>query len=138
MGKLAYYLKGIEQLPNFRPIPVKFEMDGSTISTDIFLFLVFNGRSAGGFNMLARDAKIDDGKLDIIAIKACTVVDLISLFIKILRGEHLQDNNVIYLKTDKLNIDCDYEVETDIDGEAGPMFPVKLSVLHNFINIFVP
>ncbi|HBM75730.1 MAG TPA: lipid kinase [Clostridiaceae bacterium] len=138
LGKLAYYLKGLEQLPNFRPIPVKFETNDSVINSDIFLFMVFNGRSAGGFNMLAKDAKIDDGKLDMIAIKACTIVDLLPLFIKILKGEHLQDDNVIYIKTDRLNIDCDYKVETDIDGEAGPMFPVKFSVLHNAVNIFVP
>lgn len=138
LGKLAYYLKGLEQLPNFRPIPVKFVMDDSSIKADIFLFMVFNGCSAGGFNMLAKDARIDDGKLDIIAIKACTIVELIPLFIKILKGEHLQDSNIIYIRTDRLNIDCQYKVETDIDGEAGPMFPVSLSTIPGAVNVFVP
>lgn len=137
-GKLAYYLKGIEQIPNFRPIPVQFITEEKTINDNIYLFMAFNGCSAGGFNMLAKDAKIDDGKLDIVAIKACNVVDLFPLLIKILRGEHLQDSNIIYIKTNNIKINCDYYVETDIDGEAGPMFPVELNVIKNGIKLIVP
>lgn len=138
LGRFAYYIKGIEQLPNFRPIPVEFTTDENTINDNIYLFMVFNGCSAGGFNLLARDAKIDDGKFDMVAIKACALIDLIGLFIRILRGEHLQDNNIIYIRTDKLKIDCQYNVETDIDGETGPLFPVELEILHNAVDIFVP
>lgn len=137
LGKLAYYIKGIEQIPNFRPIPVKFVMEDTVYEENIYLFLVFNGCSAGGLNFLAREAKIDDGKLDLIAIRACNIVEILPLFIRILKGEHLQDNNVIYMRTDKLSIMCDYNVETDIDGEAGPMLPVELSTIHNAVNIFV-
>lgn len=138
LGKMAYYLKGIEQIPNFRPIPVKLVTGESIMEDSIYLFMAFNGCSAGGFNLLARDSKIDDGKLDLIAIKACNIVELLPLFIKILKGEHLSDSNVIYMRTGKIDIVCDYNVETDIDGEAGPTFPVNLSVIPEAINIFVP
>lgn len=138
LGRLAYYLKGLEQLPNFRPIQVQFIMDDSVINDSIYLFMVFNGCSAGGFNQLARCARIDDGKLDLIAIKSCPVIDLIGLLIKVLKGEHLKDSNVIYMRTDKLKINCEYHVEMDIDGESGPFFPVELSTLPGALDIFVP
>ena len=138
LGKLAYYLKGVEQLPNFRPIPSTFTTKQEVISEDIYLFMVFNGRSAGGFDMLAKGAKIDDGKIDLIAIKACPVMELIPLFFRILKGEHLTDDNVIYIKTDKLSKDCEIDVETDIDGEAGPHFPVDIEVIPKCLKIFVP
>lgn len=138
LGKLAYYIKGLEQLPSFRPIPIEIITEDNIINENIYLFLIFNGCSAGGFNLLAKDAKIDDGKLDIIAIKYCAIVDLISLFIKMLRGEHLQDNNVIFVRTNKLKINCRYNVETDIDGESGPMFPVEVDTIPQAINLFVP
>lgn len=138
LGKLAYYLKGVEQLPNFRPIPSTFTTYDSVIKEDIYLFMVFNGCSAGGFDMLAKGAKIDDGKIDLIAIKACPVMELIPLFFRILKGEHLTDDNVIYIRTDKLSIDCEIDVETDIDGEAGPHFPVDIEVIPKYLKIFVP
>jgi YegS/Rv2252/BmrU family lipid kinase len=138
LGKLAYYLKGLEQIPNFRPIPAEITTSDKTINENIYLFLVFNGCSAGGFNMLAKDALIDDGKLDVIAIKACLIMDLVALLIKVLRGEHLNDSNIIYLRTDSVRINCDIDIETDIDGEAGPLFPVDISVAPKAVNVFVP
>jgi lipid kinase, YegS/Rv2252/BmrU family len=138
LGKLAYYLKGLEQIPNFRPIPAEITTSDKTINENIYLFLVFNGCSAGGFNMLAKDALIDDGKLDVIAIKACLIMDLVALLIKVLRGEHLNDSNIVYLRTDSVRINCDIDIETDIDGEAGPLFPVDISVAPKAINVFVP
>lgn len=138
LGKLAYYIKGIEQIPNFRPIQVEMETDKETINENIYLFLAFNGRSAGGFDMLAKDALIDDGMLDVIVVKACVIMDLVPLFIKILRGEHLSDSNIIYMRTDRVKINCQNDIETDIDGEAGPNFPVDIGVLHKAVDVFVP
>lgn len=138
LGRFAYYLKGLEQLPNFKPIPVEFTTDQTVIKDNIYLFMVLNGCSAGGFNMLAKDARMDDGRFDLVAIKACAIIDLFGLFIRMLRGDHLQDGNVIYIKTDKIKIDCQYDVETDIDGESGPNFPVELELLPGALDIFVP
>lgn len=138
LGKLAYYIKGIEQIPNFRPIKVEMETEKEIINDYIYLFLVFNGCSAGGFDMLAKDALIDDGMLDVIAVRACLVVDLVPLFIKILRGEHLNDSNIIYMRTNRIKINCEYDIETDIDGESGPNFPVEIGVLPKAVNVFVP
>jgi len=138
LGKLAYYIKGLEQIPNFRPISAEFVTEECTIREKIYLFTVFNGCSAGGFNLLAKDAKIDDGKLDVIGVKACPLVELITLFIKLLKGEHLQDENIIYLKTDKISINCGHDIEMDIDGEPGPQLPVDISVIPGGISFFAP
>ena len=138
LGKLAYYLKGIEQIPNFKPIPLQFTTRNKTLNADVYLFIAFNGCSAGGFNLLGKNAVIDDGKFDLIAIKACNIIDLLPLFIKILRGEHLQDDNIIYIRSDKMKINSKYKIETDIDGEAGPLFPISLEIVPNIIDVFVP
>lgn len=138
LGKLAYYIKGLEQLPNFKPISAEFITDECCIREKIYLFTAFNGCSAGGFNLLAKDAKIDDGKLDVIAVKACPLVELITLFIKLLKGEHLQDENIIYFRTDKITVNCEHGVEMDIDGEPGPLFPVDISAIKGGISFFAP
>jgi YegS/Rv2252/BmrU family lipid kinase len=138
LGKLAYYIKGIEQLPNFKPISAEFVTPTRVINEKIYLFMVLNGCSAGGFNQLAKDALIDDGKLDVIAVRACPLIELLGLFIKILRGEHLSDSNLIYLRTDKLRINCLTHVETDVDGEPGPLFPVDISIIPGVMRFFVP
>lgn len=136
LGKMAYYLKGIEQLPNFRSIPVRIYHDGKTIRDMIYLFVILNGSSAGGFK-LAPDSTARDGLLDFVAVKACNIVELFNLFISMLRGEHLDSNNIIYLKGKSFIIECDENIETDIDGEAGPQFPLNVSISDKKLKVFI-
>lgn len=134
IGKLAYYIKGLEQLPNFRKLRINVESEHFTFNDDMYLTLVFNGQTAGNFN-LAYNAKIEDGALDVIIIKACAIRELIPLFIRILKGEHLEDPNVVYFKTDKLLIESDENIVTDIDGERGPDFPLNIECIKGGIKV---
>lgn len=137
LGKMAYYIKGIEQIPNFRAIPVTIKQNDNIIQASIYLFVILNGSTAGGFK-LAPGATARDGKLNLIAIKACSMVDLLNFFIKMLKGEHLESNSVIYLTGDKFSIECGEKLDTDIDGEAGPTFPLDIGVERRRIKVFVP
>lgn len=127
MGKLAYYIKGFEEATSFKKLKVKvtspdFEYDG-----DIYLMLVFNGQTAGNLK-LAYKAKVDDGELDVIIIKAVPITQSIALLIKILNRKHLEKTNeVIYFKTNKVRIECNEDIATDIDGEKGPDFPLDIT-----------
>lgn len=126
MGKLAYYVKGLEQLPYLRKIHIKVKSKEVTFDGDMYLMLVFNGQTAGNFK-LAYKAEVDDGYLDVLIIKAGMLKDMIALFIKMLRGEHLEDvSGLLYFKTESLEIECHDNIVTDIDGERGPEFPLKI------------
>jgi len=127
IGKLAYYVKGFEQLPNFRKLKIKVSSKEMNFDEDMYLMMVFNGQTAGNFN-LAYKAELDDGLLDVIIIKAVLIRDIIGLFIKLLRLEHLEDvPGIIYFKTDRLEIECFEDIVTDIDGERGPDFPITIT-----------
>lgn len=134
IGKLAYYLKGIEELPNFRKLKIKLTSKDCTYNDDMYLMLVFNGKTAGNFN-LATHAEVSDGKLDVIIFKAVAIIELIPLFIKLLKGEHLDSDKVVYFKTDKLYVECDEDIVTDIDGEKGPDFPLSIECVKGGIKV---
>jgi len=137
LGKLAYYLKGLEQLPNFRPFKVQINSLGKSINDSVFLFLVLNSSVAGGFAKVAPDAKIDDGKLDVLVIKSCSLPEIVSIFIKLLRGEHLNSPYLDYFQTDEVIISSEQVIETDVDGEAGPDFPLYIKVKQNKLKVFM-
>ena len=127
IGKLAYYVKGFEQLPNFRKLKIKVNSKEMTFDDDMYLMMVFNGKTAGNFN-LAYKAELDDGLLDVIIIRAVMLKDIIGLFIKMLRVEHLEDvYGITYFKTDRLEVECYEDIVTDIDGERGPDFPLLIT-----------
>ncbi|MCT4597773.1 MAG: YegS/Rv2252/BmrU family lipid kinase [Vallitalea sp.] len=139
LGKLGYYIKGVQQLPKFKKIRYKITRKSEVLDDYFYLFLVLNGKSAGGFNKLGVDAQIDDGYMDFIGIKACTINEVAILFGKILIGEHLQDKNIIYFKDDDINIECiegvDMFKESDIDGESGPEFPLHIEVKNKALKV---
>ena len=126
IGKLAYYVKGIEQIPTLRKLKIKVSSEDMQYDGDMYLMLVFNGQTAGNLK-LAYKSQIDDGLLDVIIIKAGMIKDTIGLFIKMLKGEHLEDvSGLLYFKSDKIEIECYEDIVTDIDGERGPDFPLTI------------
>lgn len=134
IGKLAYYLKGLEELPNFRRLKVRLKSKEIDYNGEMYLILVFNGETAGNFKLATR-ADVEDGYLDVIMIKAVPIIEILPLFIKILRGEHLDSNKVIYFKTNDVLIESNEDITTDIDGEKGPDFPLHIQCIKGGVKI---
>ena len=127
MGKLAYYIKGIEQLPNFKKLKIEVSSRQGSYDGEMYLMLIFNGQTAGNMKF-AYKSEIDDGLLDVIIIKAGMIKDMINLLFEMIRGEHLKNSKgLIYFKTDDIYINCNEDIVTDIDGERGPDFPLRIS-----------
>ncbi|MFZ7103990.1 MAG: YegS/Rv2252/BmrU family lipid kinase [Peptococcaceae bacterium] len=137
LGKLAYYLKGIEQLPHFHPIEINLKSAACSFKGQVYLFLVMNGRAAGGFPKVAPNAAMQDGLLEVLLFKPCLLPELVALFIKVVKGEHLNSPYIRYFQTKELTIACNTDLITDLDGEKGPAFPLKFSCLPGKIKVFV-
>ena len=140
-GKLAYYVKGIEELQNYQAMQLKVKIHDKIIENEYVLVLIFNGQAAGGFTRLAKEANIEDGVFDFIGIKKVEMHEIPMLFLKILQGEHLNDPNIDYFISDEIDIECkneDKQFITDIDGEEGPDFPLHIKVKKNLIRIYLP
>jgi YegS/Rv2252/BmrU family lipid kinase len=135
IGKLAYYLKGLEQIPNFRPLKFKVTSKENKFDGEIYLMLVFNGQTAGNLNF-AYKASLDDGFLDVIIIKTSKPGDIIGLLFDMFKGNHLDNSSsLIYYKTDEMIIESDENIVTDIDGEKGPDFPIKIVCIKHGLKV---
>ncbi|MGG7078290.1 YegS/Rv2252/BmrU family lipid kinase [Clostridium sardiniense] len=134
IGKLAYYIKGLEELPNFRKLDVKIRSKEYNYDGQMYLLLLFNGKTAGNLNLATR-ADIQDGMLDLILFKAVQVIELLPLFLKVLRGDHLDSEKVVYFKTNDVLIECEEDIVTDIDGEKGPEFPLRVQCIKGGIEV---
>ena len=138
LGRMAYYLEGLREVPKqmFNGINVKITSEEFSAEEEIFLFLVSNSSSIGGFKMLAPKAQVEDGLLDCIIIKKSEIQDALSIFINVLTGEHINHPNVKYFKTKKVTIESENEVQVDIDGEYGGTLPATFQVVHRSFRIF--
>lgn len=140
-GKLAYYVKGLEELHNYQAMNLMIETKEKTIEGKYLLVLIFNGKGAGGFNRLAKNASITDGKFDVVCIKNVDIFEIPRLFLKILQGEHFEDEGIEYLVTSQIDIQCYNQedgFETDVDGEIGPKFPLQVKLIKERFRFYMP
>ncbi len=135
LGVVSYYLRGIGELPNLRPIPVKITSDVYNATENIYFMLVMNGRSAGGFKKIAPTASVNDGLLDVVIFKEMPIMELMPLLLSLLSGNHADNKNVESFRTSKLLIESDELIGTDIDGEKGEALPLNIETLPNKIRI---
>lgn len=127
VGKLAYYIKGLEQIPNIRKLKVKIDSPNIKYDDFMYLMLIFNGKSAGNIKF-AQKSEADDGLLDIIIVKTDIMKNALNnLFIMLTKKDIYEMDGVICFKTDRLVVECEEDIVTDIDGEKGPEFPLKIS-----------
>ena len=138
-GKIAYYLKGVGQLPNLEPITLRISTHYQTIEDKFLFFVAINSSGAGGFDKLSVDAKINDGLLDFIGFKAMNLLEAAAVFMKLFNGEYLSDPNIIFLREQKINIETSAtNLDTDIDGEAGPEMPLSITCEPGALPLIVP
>ncbi|MFP3358998.1 diacylglycerol kinase [Planococcus citreus] len=138
LGQLAYYLKGIEMIPSIRSSRVRIEYDGQVFDDKAMMFLIGLTNSVGGFEKLAPDASINDGKFTLLILKELNMAEFIRVASLALRGEHLSDPHVLYVKASKISVTSNERVLLNLDGEFGGILPATFENLERHIEMFVP
>lgn len=138
LGQMAYYLKGIEMMPSVKAAHMKLEIDDEVFDGNAMMFLCALTNSVGGFEKLAPDSSLNDGKFTVIVLKECSLADFARLATLALRGEHLNDPLVIYRKASCVAIMSDEDVHLNLDGEYGGDAPATFQNLMRHIEVFVP
>lgn len=136
LGQLAYYMKSLERLPGLRPIHLRVQMDDETYDGQAMLCLITNSRSVAGFEQLAPQASVHDGKLDLLLVKPTNLGDMIRLVSLAIRGEHLGDERLIYRQVTRVELSSEEEVvDLNIDGEYGGSLPYTVQVMPQHLSV---
>ncbi len=138
LGQLAYYLKGIEMLPSIKATNLSIEYDGKLYEGETMLFLIGLTNSIGGFERLAPDASINDGLFSLLILKKVNLAEFIRIVTLAVRGEHVNDPNVIYTKANRVKVYSEEKVQLNLDGEYGGLLPAEFVNLYRHLEVFVP
>ena len=136
---MAYLAKGAELLPRVRKAPVRVVHDEGVFEGDISMFFAALTNSVGGFEKIAPDAKLDDGLFTLILVKTDNLFELIALLAIVANGKHLDDVNLEYIKTSKIEIEAlgGQSILLNLDGEYGGDAPVQFDNLKGHLDMYV-
>ena len=139
LGKVAYYLQGLKELPNIKSMQLKIETSKRVIEGEFLGFFIFNSKDAGGFKNIAKLASIDDGLFDLLAVKTGNILKLSTAAADLFNGKEIKNDNLIYMQDNffKITMKADLKEQyCDIDGEKGPAFPLKIELIPSAQKVF--
>ena len=138
LGKPAYYLQGLKELPKFKAVTFKVNANNLSFEIEAFLFIVLNSGVVAGMKNVADFAKIDDGELNFLAVKKCSPSKLLRISRKLFsnKGVNLNDENIFHLQAKKFVIASTTELTSDVDGEAGSNLPIEIDTIPQALEMF--
>jgi diacylglycerol kinase (ATP) len=119
-GRLAYLIGGAQALIDFDPVGATIMVAGAStpVTHRLYAFAICNSRLIGGGRLIAPEAIIDDGRLDVCLIEEMSALEFVALARKVADGDHVNDPRVIYLQSPSLEITLDRAVKVNTDGEV--------------------
>jgi diacylglycerol kinase (ATP) len=84
----------------------------------LYAFAVCNSRLVGGGRLIAPDALVDDGELDVCLIHAMPTLEFLTLLRRVSEGDHVDDDRVAYFRTRELELAFDRPIKVNTDGQV--------------------
>lgn len=141
-GKLAYLIGGAQVLLTHEPIGTRLTWrDGSqprSRELELHAFAVCNSRQIGGGRLIAPDALIDDGLLDVCLIESMPTIDFLALLRRVSTGDHTDDERVSYFRASQIHLTFDRVVKVNTDGQVLEASHCEYAVLPRAVRLLGP
>ncbi|RYY18675.1 MAG: hypothetical protein EOO04_23505 [Chitinophagaceae bacterium] len=118
-GLLGYYYSVISMILKYKCTTIDVSADGRKIKTTdkVFMVTVANGSRYGGDFMVAPDAAVNDGTLDLVIVQGLSVLSRLFHLSKMKKGRHILLPFVQYRKAQVISIISSQPLAAHLDGE---------------------
>jgi YegS/Rv2252/BmrU family lipid kinase len=121
LGHLAYVLEGIKDLPNIRPVHMRFETADAVFEDDYIFGAISNSTSLGGILTLSTDVvDMNDGLFELLLVKFPNTAAELNECIRCLQEKNYQSPMLTFHSTSRLTVTADESVDWTLDGEHEP------------------
>jgi diacylglycerol kinase (ATP) len=134
-GQRRYDIAMVLELAKFKPIHYEATIDGEHKSFDAMLCAVANGPAFGGGMMIAPEAKVDDGYLDLFIVHAMSRLELLKVFPKVYTGRHVTHPAVEFVRAKSVKLSSG-NMPVYSDGEARGHSPLTATVVPKALSVF--
>lgn len=137
IGNSAYTLATLWQTLKLKSYPLILELDGRKIKNDNVFVTISNTRYTGTHFLIAPDAVLDDGLLDVTILESLPRHRLLKLFPSIYTGKHVKHPEVSTYKATRISIQSPQGMPLGPDGEFRGKTPVEITCLHKDLSVFM-
>jgi len=135
IGNLSYTLGVLQKTLFLRSYPLRITLDGQTLERDIVFVEISNTHLTSNF-LMAPNAAIDDGYLDVTLLRKLGRLRLLQCFPKIFTGEHIQLPEIEQYKAKTITVETPLPKVLTPDGELLGATPIEVTCLHQAVEVF--
>ena len=137
-GTAAYIYGALWVLSRYRPRRVRITGDFGTIEQPVFLASSANTSSYGGAIEIVPGADPTEGWLDLCLIDRVSRIRAFAILWAVLSGRHRHRKEVRFIRTRRLRIEADEQLEVWADGERIAHTPVDIEVVPKAVRVLLP
>lgn len=137
-GFLSFLFACLAAIFSFKNPVLTVEVDGQVLySGKSSMVAVNNGQYFGGGMMIAPQAQISDGLLDIIVLEDFSKAEFLKALPSVYKGKHLNHPRIRLAKGSKIKIKSPDRVYLEVDGESPGIGDVAIEILPGDIKLFI-
>jgi YegS/Rv2252/BmrU family lipid kinase len=138
-GSPVYALALVRALPRFKAARFDVTLDGATTREFTgYSVAVANSKQFGGGMLLAPNASLTDGLLDVVIIEDMPKLRFLRLAPTVFSGRHIRQRGVDVVRGREVHIGASEPFVLYADGEAIARLPVTVRVLPGAVRMIVP
>jgi YegS/Rv2252/BmrU family lipid kinase len=138
-GSPVYALALVRALPRFEAARFTVTLDGGPPREFTgYSVAAANSRQFGGGMLLAPDASLTDGLLDVVIIEDMAKLRFLRLAPTVFSGRHIRQRGVDVVRAREMHISASEPFVLYADGEAIAELPVTIRVLAGAVRMIVP
>jgi diacylglycerol kinase (ATP) len=138
-GPLAYLRGAAAALSELRAYRTTLALDNSeALTLDLYNMVVANGRYIAGGRMIAPEALIDDGLLDVVLIRERPAPELALLAAQVAIGTHLSSDTIVFRRAAKVTVNSKPRMCFNVDGELVSSEPARFEILPRALRFIAP
>ncbi|MEV6026065.1 YegS/Rv2252/BmrU family lipid kinase [Streptomyces sp. NPDC052036] len=128
-GAASYYAGGLRAVATWRPAAYRVTVDGEELTHRGYTVVAANSAYYGSGRIIAPDARVDDGLLDVVMIREAPRRLFFTLMNELKSGAHVHRREVRIVRGSEVRIEADRSIPYGTDGEVDAVLPVTARVL---------
>lgn len=136
LGPYAYFLAVFQRLLGLKTYQLQLTIDNQLVERDNVFLEVANSRYTGDNFLMAPDAQIDDGYLDLVLLNKASRTKILKLFPTIFTGKHVDYPEIEVFKAKKIRIQTVPPQILTPDGELFGKTPVEIDCISKALEVF--
>jgi YegS/Rv2252/BmrU family lipid kinase len=138
-GNLVYAYGALRALSAWKPATFTLRFDGGEARTITgYTIAAANSKAYGGGMLMAPDAELEDGLLDVVMVGDVPKRRFLRLLPTVFKGEHVQQPNVRVERCSEIEIAADRPFTLYADGDPIAELPVTVRSLPGSVRVVVP